>query len=818
MALPESTSQDGQKNNKQPQQQQQPSRPQQDQEDKDFDPSAEAMIDEIDDERTLEEEEALNGGTGVAVQEELDDLKKESEMPIEELLAYYERMRNQAGQAHGEGDEEEEEEDDDYDDEEEEEEDNEDDDEDDEAEAASSKATTTSSPKKSHVERPSSSGTDQQQHQQSHQQPPQDPTAIVSNSTSSTPAVGTSVATTSATAVSNSQSDNVGANASPRSTSDEIPQQQQERPRNTMTNFLLDDGSGDMMYDYDESDDADYSVSDDDDEREWRRSIHVGPEHQADVPEGLCEYGDVPPYENKDILVWRNDGSITDEQIVDYLKQASLLAKRTDISISPASVPKISTDGLRLYRERMQDITTTSSAGPRVIEQNINENINIDPQNPHNQQTQPHYHHLMIQQQHPQLQSQQYPPENLQQQQQQQQDLYMSQSRKRVRIDYELEQENAMDGMVYSCGGVGGASVATTTSNVAQTANQISSSVQRGVGGDADNCDSVSQDTTNTTATTTTTTTTTKPEPSQEDYFQDEEQLLYLLLQCNYNTEEALRRRKLDPFKYYLYDPMTLWSEEECLGFEQGLRMFGKNFGPIRENAVPTRSHAEVVAFYYLWKKSERHDVYTNQYKLDRKRCLSHPGTTDYMDKFIEDNESTLNQTSSNTPTPNLMTSDNSANNISNNNHLHQTLDSTPTTPSTINLMTPDPTLMSPIVGPQPTHLPLNLDAMQQFHQVPLVQYTTITSTTTASTMGPESTTASFAPGELLHQHYNNQSSLQHHQQQFNHHPQLSQQQQQQPPHPLHGTRDVTGSGDQEYSVGNHNNSSVHHHGSNMPL
>lgn len=82
---------------KEAQQQQQTSHSkEQAQDDEDFDPSA-ALSDDTDDEGTLEVEEAHGDVNEAKVQEEIDALKRESEMPIEELLAYYETMRQQNG-------------------------------------------------------------------------------------------------------------------------------------------------------------------------------------------------------------------------------------------------------------------------------------------------------------------------------------------------------------------------------------------------------------------------------------------------------------------------------------------------------------------------------------------------------------------------------------------------------------------------------------------------------------------------------------------------------------------------------------------------
>lgn len=52
-----------------------------------------------------------------------------------------------------------------------------------------------------------------------------------------------------------------------------------------------------------------------------------------------------------------------------------------------------------------------------------------------------------------------------------------------------------------------------------------------------------------------------------------------------------------------------------------------------------TRSVGELVQFYYLWKKSERHDIFANKNKLEKKKYTLHPGLTDFMDRFLEDQD-----------------------------------------------------------------------------------------------------------------------------------------------------------------------------------
>lgn len=128
-----------------------------------------------------------------------------------------------------------------------------------------------------------------------------------------------------------------------------------------------------------------------------------------------------------------------------------------------------------------------------------------------------------------------------------------------------------------------------------------------------------------------------KPAIPLGTHIRDDEQVLYLLQQCGHNVEEALRRIRLNVIPNS--DTMSLWSEDECKNFESGVRCFGKNFHLIQQNKVRTRSVGELVQFYYLWKKSERHDIFANKIRLEKKKYTLHPGLTDFMDRFLEDQD-----------------------------------------------------------------------------------------------------------------------------------------------------------------------------------
>lgn len=55
-------------------------------------------------------------------------------------------------------------------------------------------------------------------------------------------------------------------------------------------------------------------------------------------------------------------------------------------------------------------------------------------------------------------------------------------------------------------------------------------------------------------------------------------------MQCGYDFKEALRRKRLNALP--LNDSMSLWSEEECQKFEEGIQKYGKDFWKIRQNQV----------------------------------------------------------------------------------------------------------------------------------------------------------------------------------------------------------------------------------------
>ncbi|NXQ28061.1 MIER3 protein, partial [Alaudala cheleensis] len=117
----------------------------------------------------------------------------------------------------------------------------------------------------------------------------------------------------------------------------------------------------------------------------------------------------------------------------------------------------------------------------------------------------------------------------------------------------------------------------------------------------------------------------------------DNEQALYELLKSSHNVKEAIERYCSNGKASQ--EEMTAWTEEECRSFESALLMYGKDFHLIQKNKVRTRTVAECVAFYYMWKKSERYDYFAQQTRFGKKRYNHHPGVTDYMDRLVDEAE-----------------------------------------------------------------------------------------------------------------------------------------------------------------------------------
>ncbi|XP_040273440.1 mesoderm induction early response protein 2 isoform X2 [Bufo bufo] len=112
-----------------------------------------------------------------------------------------------------------------------------------------------------------------------------------------------------------------------------------------------------------------------------------------------------------------------------------------------------------------------------------------------------------------------------------------------------------------------------------------------------------------------------------EGNVKDNEQALYELVKCRFNTDEALRRLSFNV--KVVQGHLCAWSEDECRSFEQGFRVYGKNFHLIQANKVRTRSVGECVQYYYTWKKSERFEHFA-QSRLGRRKQLMTTTSVEY--------------------------------------------------------------------------------------------------------------------------------------------------------------------------------------------
>ncbi|CAH8286884.1 unnamed protein product, partial [Schistosoma margrebowiei] len=119
----------------------------------------------------------------------------------------------------------------------------------------------------------------------------------------------------------------------------------------------------------------------------------------------------------------------------------------------------------------------------------------------------------------------------------------------------------------------------------------------------------------------------------------DDEEALFLLMRCDYDTDEALQR-----LQFKAVSPMAVpgyldsWSESDCAAFEKSFALCGKDFRQIRETRLRHKTVSELIHFYYLWKKTARHDEFARIYRRDKKKS-SHPNIADFMDCLAMEQE-----------------------------------------------------------------------------------------------------------------------------------------------------------------------------------
>ncbi|XP_054159163.1 arginine-glutamic acid dipeptide repeats protein-like isoform X2 [Oppia nitens] len=93
---------------------------------------------------------------------------------------------------------------------------------------------------------------------------------------------------------------------------------------------------------------------------------------------------------------------------------------------------------------------------------------------------------------------------------------------------------------------------------------------------------------------------------------------LELLHESNYDTGKALQALVKNPIPKPLDKK---WSEEEQKRFVNGLRKYGKNFFKIRRDMLAHKETADLVEFYYLWKKTPQAAT-TRPHRRHRRQCV----------------------------------------------------------------------------------------------------------------------------------------------------------------------------------------------------
>ncbi|XP_065833939.1 mesoderm induction early response protein 1-like isoform X2 [Oscarella lobularis] len=121
----------------------------------------------------------------------------------------------------------------------------------------------------------------------------------------------------------------------------------------------------------------------------------------------------------------------------------------------------------------------------------------------------------------------------------------------------------------------------------------------------------------------------------------DSESALYLLKECDYNVHKAIQaavgRESVAGLESSSSEKEP-WTEDDCRSFEIGMQLYGKNFPAIQKNRFPNRTVGEVIHYYYLWKKTEMHDLFAQQHYQNRGgNDYINPGQLVGLEKYGDD-------------------------------------------------------------------------------------------------------------------------------------------------------------------------------------
>uniref|UniRef100_A0A915A545 Mesoderm induction early response protein 1 n=1 Tax=Parascaris univalens TaxID=6257 RepID=A0A915A545_PARUN len=132
----------------------------------------------------------------------------------------------------------------------------------------------------------------------------------------------------------------------------------------------------------------------------------------------------------------------------------------------------------------------------------------------------------------------------------------------------------------------------------------------------------------------------------QQQPLRDDEDALKAYLDSGYDSRAALSSY---PFPAANAPQISIgpnpskWTDADCQLFEEGIRMHGKNFFIIQRSQLPYRTVGELVQFYYIWKKTERHDMFQERIRATKRQEHSH--CTDFMGSLIDHMDATTGDT-----------------------------------------------------------------------------------------------------------------------------------------------------------------------------
>lgn len=229
------------------------------------------MVNDFDDEQTLEEEESLAAKEMIDPNAELSDLQREGDMPIEELLKLY-------------------------------------------GAPGANVTASTSGPRKRRRRRSSPKPIKEPETKNPTDEFPAEPAPVVAEEAGEDSPDEDATTTTTTNNLENQSLDD----------ETNFDEDEPSELRKLYTGLYDKDAKeGELKLDQSLSDEEDLDYSPDEDET--KKTIMVGGDYQAVIPDGLCKYDDALPYENDDKLLW-DPSKLSDSDIQDYLNKYSTLA------------------------------------------------------------------------------------------------------------------------------------------------------------------------------------------------------------------------------------------------------------------------------------------------------------------------------------------------------------------------------------------------------------------------------------------------------------------------------------------------------------